>query len=168
MENEQLEQQVDNSEYIETIKKMKETMVPREELLKVKQENKQLLSTILEGGELEAAATAQEKRTPDEIRKELFGDNAENLTNLQFAEKALELRKAILDEGGIDPFVPQGNKIMAEESDYAAAEKVAKALQSCIEYADGNNDIFTNELMRITADIAPISTRAKKPTGNRR
>lgn len=147
--------------YIETIKKLtdenkmlKQTTVP-------KSEHKKLLDTILEGGELEAAAATAQKRTPDEIRKELFGDDADTLTNLAFAQKAIELREAILAEGGIDPFVPQGHKIMAEESDFAAAEKVAEALQSCIDYADGNPEVFTNELMRITADISPVSTRAR-------
>lgn len=164
MENEQIEQ-VDNSEYIETIKKMKETTVPREDYLKLKQENKQLLNTILEGGEMEAAATTAQKRTPDEIRADLFSDKAENMSNLEIAQKMLELREAILDEGGIDPFVPQGNKIYAEDADFAAADKVAEALKSCIEYADGNSDIFTNELMRITADVSPVSTRTK---GNRK
>ena len=165
MENEQLEQQGDNSEYIETIKKMKETTVPREDYLKLKEENKQLLNTILEGGEMEAAATTPQKRSADEIRADLFSEKAENMSNLDFAQAILELREAILDEGGIDPFVPQGNKIYAEDSDFAAADKVAEALKSCIEYADGNSEVFTNELMRITVDTSPISTRAK---GNRK
>lgn len=151
----------ENINYIETINQLKKTTVPRTELEKLQAENKKLLDTILEGGELEAAATSASKRTPDEIRKDLFGENADNLTNLAFAELALELREAVMDEGGIDPFVPQGHKIMAEDTDFAAAEKVAEALKSCIEYADGNNEVFTNELMRITADIAPVSTRSR-------
>lgn len=151
----------DNLDYIETIKQLKQTTVPKTELEKLQAENKKLLDTLLEGGEMEAAASTAQKRTPDEIRKELFGDNADSLTNLEFAQKAIELREAILDEGGIDPFVPQGSKIIAEDSDFATAEKVAEALKSCIEYADGNSEIFTNELMRITADVAPVSTRAR-------
>ena len=151
----------ENLNYIETIKQLKQTTVPKTELEKLQAENKKLLDTLLEGGEMEAAASTAQKRTPDEIRKELFGDNADSLTNLEFAQKAIELREAILDEGGIDPFVPQGSKIIAEDSDFATAEKVAEALKSCIEYADGNSEIFTNELMRITADVAPVSTRAR-------
>lgn len=151
----------ENIDYIETIKQLKQTTVPKTELEKLQAENKKLLDTLLEGGEMEAAASTAQKRTPDEIRKELFGEDADNFTNLQFAQKAIELREAILDEGGIDPFVPQGSKIIAEDTDFAAAEKVAEALKSCIEYADGNDEVFTNELMRITADIAPVSTRAR-------
>lgn len=155
----------ENLNYIETIKQLKQNTVPKTELEKLQAENKKLLSTLLEGGELEAAATAPQKRSSDEIRKELFSDNADNMSNLELAQKAIELREAILDEGGIDPFVPQGHKILAEDSDFASAEKVAEALKSCIEYADGDSEVFTNELMRITADISPVSTRVK---GNRK
>lgn len=156
--------ETDNNQYIETIKQLKQTTVPKTELEKLQAENKKLLNTLLEGGELEAAATAPQKRSSDEIRKELFSDDAQ-YDNLTFAQKAIELREAILDEGGIDPFVPQGNNIVAEDSDFAAAEKVAEALKSCIEYANGDSDVFTNELMRITVDTSPVSTRAR---GNRR
>ena len=154
----------DNNQYIETIKQLKQTTVPKTELEKLQAENKKLLNTLLEGGELEAAATAPQKRSSDEIRKELFSDDAQ-YDNLTFAQKAIELREAILEEGGIDPFVPQGNNIVAEDSDFAAAEKVAEALKSCIEYANGDSEVFTNELMRITVDTSPVSTRAR---GNRR
>lgn len=150
----------ENLDYIETIKQLKQTTVPKTELEKLQAENKKLLNTLLEGGELDAAATTPQKRTSDEIRKELFSDDAD-FNNLDFAIKAIELREAILDEGGIDPFVPQGNKIVAEDSDFAAAEKVAEALKSCIEYANGDSEIFTNELMRITIDSSPVSTRAR-------
>lgn len=150
----------ENLDYIETIKQLKQTTVPKTELEKLQAENKKLLNTLLEGGELDAAATTPQKRTSDEIRKELFSDDAD-FNNLDFAIKAIELREAILDEGGIDPFVPQGNKIVAEDSDFAAAEKVAEALKSCIEYANGDSEIFTNELMRITVDSSPVSTRAR-------
>ena len=163
MENEQLEQQqTEDIDYIETIQKLKESTVSRAEYEKLKGENKKLLNAVLEGGEA-AAAVTQPKRSADEIRKELFGEEAADLTNLQFAQKALELREAVMSEGGIDPFVPQGHKILADDSDFAAANKVAEALQSCIDYADGNNAIFTNELMRITADLSPVSTRARTP-----
>lgn len=165
MENENLEQiENENNQYIETIKQLKQTTVPRTELEKLQAENKKLLSTLLEGGELEAAASTPLIRSSDEIRKELFSDDAQ-FNNLEFAQRAIELRNAILSEGGIDPFVPQGNNIVAEDSDFAAAEKVAEALESCIEYANGDSEVFTNELMRITADITPVSARAR---GNRR
>lgn len=166
MDNETDVNEVENKnlDYIETIKQLKQTTVPKTELEKLQAENKKLLSTLLEGGELEAAATTPQKRTLDEIRKELFSDDA-TLDCLEYAQKAIELREAILEEGGIDPFAPQGNIIVAEDSDFAAAEKVAEAFKSCIEYANGDPEVFSNELMRITVDTSPVSTRVR---GNRK
>ena len=86
----------ENLNYIETIKQLKQTTVPRTELEKLQAENQKLLSTLLEGGELEAAAATPQKRTSDEIRKELFSDDA-TFNNLEFAQKAIELREAILE-----------------------------------------------------------------------
>lgn len=163
MENENIETQTNDidTDYIETIKELKTTTVPKSRYEKLEADHKKLLNSLLEGGEIDAAAISQQKRSSEEIRNELFGADAESFNNLTFIEKALELRDAILDEGGVDPFVPQGSKIVAEESDFAAAEKVASALKSCIEYANGDSEIFTNELMRITVDTAPISTRVR-------
>ena len=58
------------------------------------------------------ASAEQKVRTASEIREELFKDDS-NLNNLQIAKLSLELRDAVLREGGEDPFVPQGNKIVA-------------------------------------------------------
>lgn len=84
------------------------------------------------------------------LRKDLF---TKDLSNLEFAEKALALREAIIDEAGIDIFVGKGEKLAPTDDDYRAAQKVADGLQSCVDIADGNSDIFTRELMRITNDV---------------
>jgi hypothetical protein len=57
-----------------------------------------------------------------------------------------------MDEGGDDPFVPHGRKVVIEQSDYDAAERVADVLQQCIDYADGDNAVFVNEIQRRTVD----------------
>ena len=147
------------ADYIETIKQLKESTVSKEDYEKLRADNKKLLNTLLEGGEMEAAATTTTKRTSSEIREELFSDKADNFNNLEFVTKALELREAILDEGGIDPFVPTGNRIVPSDDDFAAAERVAEALKSCVEDAQGDSELFTKELMRITVDNAPAPVR---------
>ena len=45
---------------------------------------------------------------------------------------------------------------MPTNEDYEAAQKVADAFQSCIDVAEGDPEIFTRELMRITKDAAPL------------
>lgn len=86
----------------------------------------------------------------DALRKDLF---TKDLSNLEFAEKALALREAIIDKDGVDIFVGKGEKLAPTDEDYRAAQKVADGLQSCVEIADGDSDIFTRELMRITNDV---------------
>ena len=47
-----------------------------------------------------------------------------------------------------DPFVPTGSKIKPTDEDFAKAKKVADTLQECVDYADGDPDVFTDELKR--------------------
>ena len=144
-----------NQMYLDEIKKLKETTIPKEEYERLLGENRNLLKTIVEGNPQPAGKEGESKKPVDvnKLRKDLFtGDH----TNLDFAKGALELRKAIMDQGGTDPFLPVGKDIIVEDSDIASANRVAEALESCIEYADGNPDIFTTEHQRIMVDSAPI------------
>lgn len=149
-ENEIEKDGLENNQYIETIKKMKENMVDKDEYEKVKAENKQLLDTVINGGDV---ATDNEVEKPvdlDTLRDELF--NKEN-TNLGYVEKALKLRSELIAQGEPDPFLPVGSQISPTDFDIQTAEKVATVLQECVDYAQGDSGVFTNELMRRTTDI---------------
>lgn len=148
-------------DYLDTIQKLKESTVSLDEYNRLKHDHKKLLNTVLEGGSVDVAATAP-KRKASEIRTELFSDDADNFTNLKFVETALELRNAVLDEGGIDPFVPVGQRISATDEDYEKAQKVADALQSCVDIAAGDEGVFIRELERITVDNAPMTVRNRQ------
>lgn len=149
-ENEIEKDSQENNQYIETIKKMKENMVDKDEYEKVKAENKQLLDTVINGGDV---ATDNEVEKPvdlNTLRDELF--NKEN-TNLGYVEKALKLRSELIAQGEPDPFLPVGSQISPTDFDIQTAEKVATVLQECVDYAQGDSGVFTNELMRRTTDI---------------
>lgn len=135
---------------IEAIREIKENSVSRDEYLKLKAEKDKYLKALIEGSQVET-----EKKEPvdvDQLRKDLF---TQDLSALDYAKKALQLRESIIDRDGVDIFVANGEKISATDEDYEKAQKVADAFQSCIDIADGNSEIFTRELMRITRDIAP-------------
>ena len=53
-----------------------------------------------------------------------------------------------MEAGQTDPFVPNGSKIKPTDEDFAKAKKVADTLQECVDYADGDPDVFTDELKR--------------------
>lgn len=142
-------EQSGDEDYIAAIKELKEKSVDRTQYDALRAENKRLLDALVNGSEPERA---KPKADVDELRKRVF---KEDQTNLEFAENALALREAIIDQGGTDPFLPAGKKCIPTNEDVEAAGRVAAVLQECIDYAEGDSQIFTNELMRRTVDAAP-------------
>lgn len=147
-DNENVEITEDNNQYIETIKKMKESMVDKADYDKLRKENQELLDSVINGANYEAPEQ-EEKVDINKLREDLFaGDN----NNLEFVEKALKLRTELIEKGEPDPFLPVGKQITPTDDDIASAERVAKVLQECVEYAQGDSQIFTTELQRRTID----------------
>ena len=138
-------------DYLATIKELKQNSVEREKYDQLKAENKKLLDAIVNGQEVDLPKQ-ENKRSIDEIRKELFSGE-KDLSNLEFIQDALELRSALIESGEPDPFLPVGNQITPTDSDIAAAEKVATVLQDCVDYAEGDSSVFTNELQRRMIDV---------------
>lgn len=141
-----------DEDYIETIKKLKETTVSKEEYEKLVADNKKLIETLANGGTIEK----EEPKKVDikALREKLYSDDV-NMSNLEFCSTALELRNEIIKQGGGDPFLPVGKQIAPTVEDVQKANQVAEALKSCIDYAEGDSAVFTNELQRITIDAMP-------------
>ena len=137
----------DSNHYIEAIKEMKANTVNKEDYLKLKEENKQLLNSLVNGEEIKGQ-DAEQKESVEELRSKLFGTKRKDLNNLDFVENALKLREALMEAGETDPFVPTGSKIKPTDEDFAKAKKVADTLQECVDYAEGDPDVFTDELKR--------------------
>ena len=132
-------------DYLEAIKTLKQNSVDRSEYDKLKAENKKLIDAVVNGQTVEVES--EKHRDLNTIREELF--NHEH-NNLDYVKLALELREALIAKGEADPFLPIGSQITATPEDVAAAEKVAKVYQECVDYADGDSELFTQELMRRT------------------
>ncbi len=139
---------VDNTDYIDAIKELKQNSVDKAKYDALRLENKKLLEAVVNGQQIEQVAPAEVDI--DQLRKDLV--NSENMSNLEYVTKALELRNALLDKGYEDPFVPQGEKISATDADYATANRVATALQEMVDVADGDNNVFLNEFHRRVKD----------------
>ena len=84
------------------------------------------------------------------LRNDLFN---KELSNLEYCKKALDLRQAILDTEGKDIFVGDGHKAVVAPEDFITAQRVADVMKDAIDYADGDSQLFTQELMRRTNDI---------------
>lgn len=159
LENENLEQRVEESnpdtDYVAAIKELKEKTVSKESYQKLRDENKKLLQSLVNGEQIQAEV---EKPDINELRKELFNEDS-NIDNVSFISKALELRTALIENGEPDPFLPVGKRITPTDEDISAANRVATVLQECVDYAQGDSQAFTNELQRRTIDTAPTRRR---------
>ena len=145
----------DNTQdYIEAIQALKQNSVDRSEYDKLRAENKRLIDAVVNGqpGQEEPAAAKHSKEQIDELRNDLFNSPKE-LNNLEYITKAMELREALMENGEPDPFLPYGKQISPTRDDLEGAEKVAQVYRECIDYAEGDSEVFTNELMRRTRDV---------------
>lgn len=145
----------DNTQdYLAAIKELKENSVDRSEYDKLRAENKRLIDAVVNGqpGQEEQVVSKHTKEEINDLRNELFNSPRE-LNNLEYITKAMELREALIENGEPDPFLPVGKQISPTRDDIEGAEKVAQVYKECIEYADGDSEVFTNELMRRTRDV---------------
>lgn len=144
--------------YIQAINELKANTVSKELYDKLKNENKELLDALVEGKQIELP---EQEKAPDvnELRKELYNPDNE-LSNLDYVSKTLQLRKAVMDAGGQDPFLPIGDRVTVTSEMIDQAQTVADVLQECVDFAKGDSGIFTAEVQRRTKDTMPIR-RAK-------
>lgn len=144
----------DIQKYLDTINEMKKNTISREEYDKIRNENKTLLEAIVNGKTEDAAASGSSPTpTTDELRNKIFGKNCEDLSDLEFITGLCDLRDSLLAETGVDYFAPTGSQYSADFNDAQTAQKVYDGFRHCIEVADGDNEIFIQEMTRITNDI---------------
>lgn len=142
---------IDADNYIDIVTKLKENTVSKEDYEKLQEENKKLANTIANGLTVQPKEENKTEVNIDELRKNFL---KENQSNLEYAENALALRKALMEENPEDdPFLPKGHNINATEQDKIDAQNVADVLEQCIELADGNSDAFTIALQNRIVDI---------------
>lgn len=141
---------------IAQLEALRATTVSKEEYERVVAERNQMFQTLAHQPTIPVAAptapTAAERTArKNELRRQLYDENCD-LSNLDYWKNTLELRQIILDEGGRDPFLPWGKDNAVDDDDRKIVDKVVNGVQSCIDYADGDSVLFTNELQRITID----------------
>lgn len=141
--------EVENTDYIAAINELKQNSVDRAKYDQLRMENKRLLDSLVNGTPNEEVQKAEPKKSIEELRTAW---NKPDQSNLEYIQNTLNLRNALIESGQPDPFLPVGKQIMPTNEDIEAANRVAKVFEECIEYADGDSSIFTNELMRRTVD----------------
>lgn len=138
-------------DYLEQIQQLKQNTVSREAYDKMRDENKKLLETIINGGQMEAPAENTNIDYKAECSKLLREGKH---TNLDYVKKALEIRNAGLKEG-VDMAMPFGPKAEYSENDAEIADFVANKLQELVDKADGNPSAFNFLLDQAMVDNMP-------------
>lgn len=147
----------DTQKYLDTINELKRNSVSREEYDKVRNENKTLLENIVNGRTLDAAAE-EETPTPtiQELSNKISGEGHEDLLDLDFITSLCDLRDALMERDGVDYAAPTGSQYSADYNDKLTSQKVHDAFRHCIKVADGDNEVFIQEITRITNDVGAI------------
>ena len=153
--NPEEEQEVD---YVAAIAELKNNSVSKEQYDKIKQENSRLLDALVNNKQIDIPK--EEPVDIQKLRNNLF-HNEQGLSNMDFIDNALRLRKALIDAGERDPFLPVGNRTQVDYDTELKAEKVAQGLQEMLDFADGDQGIFNAEYQRRVMDVGPMRARRK-------
>lgn len=149
------EDPVGNEQYIAAINELKANTVTKDRFLKLQEENKQLLNSLVNGQSINQPAEASTEPSIEDLKSHL---QEEGLTNLDYVTTSLKLRNKVLAEEGIDMYCPNGAKYVSTYEDKVTAQAVADAFQEMIDLADGSTEIFNSEFQRRVKDV-PIPKR---------
>lgn len=140
-----------NADYVAAIKELREKTVSKEAYEDLRKKNKDLIDALVRGDKIDTPAPTT--ANADDLRAKLFGKGSENLSNLEYVKTALELRTELMNRGERDPFLPIGTKVTDSAEIFEKAQRVADAFQECVDFAEGDSEIFTAKLQSITKDI---------------
>ena len=160
VENETKQEPQEENDLLNAYLELKQNSVTKEKYDQLMTEKKQLIEALKSGQQI--TEVVEEKPVNiDELRNELYGKPEQSMSNLEYVTKTLQLRNAIIEAGGDDPFMPNGSGYTYDKADAEKAAYVAQVFQECVDYADGDDQLFTQELMRRTKDD-PIRPGRKK------
>ena len=148
-------------EYIETINELKKNSVSKEKYDQLQAEKKGLIEALKNGGQVKIEEK-KEKVDIDQLRKDLYGNPNKQMSDIEYIDKTLQLRDALIERGERDPFLPNGADYNYSKEDQEKADYIASVYRECLDYAQGDNQAFMNELMRRTKDDSPIMGRKFK------
>ena len=156
-------------EYVKALRSLQENSVDKGEYDKVVEERNTLIKAMAAGDTAHDQSVENEQKLDiKELRDKLRKSGESELSNAEFVATALQLRDAVIEAGGIDPFLPQGVKTKPTLIDIQGAERVAEGLRSCLDNATDpetgkvDSDLFNAHLKKIIADDSPVLTARLK------
>lgn len=156
-----------NEDYLEVIKDMKKNSVPRAEYDKIREENKRLLNSLVNGDDVEIPSQEEEpetpqKRTEEELKKsisetcsKLFVED-NSMTNLECAKQIIKYHDDMLELTGNDPFENSGGKFLTSENDKSSPKRTYEYLKNCVEQSQDDPTAFNVAFQAGLRQILPI------------
>ena len=123
------------TEFLTEISKLKETMVPKEDLEAIQAERDKLKYALLTGVMTD---DTEQLKSSAELCKEYAESIKSGVTNVKGFETALKLRQAVINETGKDPFMTEA--LTKIDPDFG--ERVAENLATVLEKSEGNPQMF--------------------------
>lgn len=157
--NENVEQDTNN--YIEAIKEMKANSVSRDSYDKLKEDNRQLLEALINGGQIDIPTAEEPTMSAQEAIDnfhQLAGRKKGRPLDCEFATEALKMRDIVLQEKGEDVFLPSN----PTDVDYKNAADVVAFLSYLVEVSDGNNEVFEREMNRHLVEYPALPKNNKR------
>lgn len=146
-ENKQQEQQTYLDDILADRQNLQEQLnAAQEQIKRMAEDNKTITRNLLEGNIVNEEP--KDKRTISEIIK----DTRNSKNDVEYIKNALAFRKKCIEEGYADPFTGHGPKYEADDREQEKADRFADIMQEIVDYADGNNDVFINEVNRRTIE----------------
>lgn len=134
----------ENLAYIKAIQELRDSTVDKKLYNRLKEERDTLIQSMA-NGETFATAEATQERTLAECREAFM---TKTTSQCEFMEKVLALREAALREGEPDPNVAFGHHLTPTPYDYQRAQEIADICREVLDYADGDDKVFINEITR--------------------
>lgn len=125
---------------LKELQDVKNNTVPKEEYAKLQAKYKQVVKDVING--VGTKEEADNTVNLEEIRKNLFTDKVEDLSNRDFWKNVLDLRHERLEKEGVDIFLPKGSKTRYTREDYDSAQKVDEIISQMLEDSEENPQLF--------------------------
>lgn len=160
-----------NEDYLEIIKEMKKNSVSKEDYDKLREENKKLLSSLVNGEEIEVDSSEEEEEAPKRTREEIIksiDDNCSSLfvednsmSNLECAKRIIKYHDDMIELTGNDPFENTGDKFIASDSDKSSPKKTYEYLKNCVEQSQDDPVAFNVAFQAGLRQILPLGGKKK-------
>ena len=144
-----------NQVYIDTINEIKANSVSKEKYDQLVKERDGLVEA-LKSGEQVNLVNPEKEVDIDELRNDLYGDPDKAIPWVEYFEKSLKLRDALIERGEQDPMIPRGSDYEFKQSDEDQINADWEQIREILEYAQGDNQAFINELARRMPDDTPL------------